>query len=126
VINEGCAIKRFFKIRMIAGSMKNGPAARRGGTLLLCGDCCGCFFTPRVVLLLILNGAYSLELDKPVDAVKFVLACDVLSTHPNWDNLRLLDSEVLGEHLLDRLRMRLPHYRIALRQRSFLTLKRSR
>ena len=73
-----------------------------------------------------LGGAYSLTLDKRAGVVKFVLACDVLSTHPNWDNLRLLDSEVLGEHLLDRLRMRLPHYRIALRQRSLLTLKRSK
>ena len=65
-------------------------------------------------------------LDKRAHVVEFVLACDELSTLANWDNVRLLDSEGLGEHLLDRLRMRLPHYRIALRQRSLLTLKRIR
>jgi hypothetical protein len=73
-----------------------------------------------------LGGAYSLTLDKHAGVVKFVLAYDVLSTRPNWDNLRLLDSEVLGEHPLDRLRMRLRHYRSSLRHRSLPTLKRSR
>jgi hypothetical protein len=73
-----------------------------------------------------LGGADSLTLDKHLGAVKFVLAYDVLSTLPNWDNLRLLDSEVLGEHLLDRLHMRLRHYRSCLRHRNLRTLKRSR
>jgi hypothetical protein len=72
-----------------------------------------------------LGGADSLTLDKHAGVVKFVLAYDVLSTLPNWDSLRLLDSEVLGEHLLDRLHMRQRHYR-SLERRSLRTLKRSR
>ena len=73
-----------------------------------------------------LGGAHSLMLDKHVGVVQFVLAYDPLATRPNWDNLRLLDSEVLGEHLVDSVRMRLQHYRSSLRHRSLLTLKRSR
>jgi hypothetical protein len=62
--------------------------------------------------------------DKHADVVNFVLAYDVLSTIPNWDNLRLLDSEALGEHLLDRLHMLRRHYRRLLwRRRRSLTLK---
>jgi hypothetical protein len=109
---------------VIGGSTKT--ACARTATLHFCGDCRGCFFTLRVILFTDLNGVYFLKLDKPVGVVKFVLAYDVLSTLPNWDNLRLFDSEVLGEHLLDRLRMRLRHYRSSLRHRSLLTLKRSR
>jgi hypothetical protein len=57
-------------------------------------------------------------------------ACDVLSTLPNWDNLRLLDSELRGGHLLDRLHTLLAHYKgrgpLLLRQHmSLLTLQRS-
>jgi hypothetical protein len=78
-----------------------------------------------------LGGAYSLMLDRHGAAVTFVLAYDVLSTLPNWDNRRLLDSEVLGERLPDRLRMPLQdcknsHKVCPLRRRSLLTLKRSR
>jgi hypothetical protein len=72
-----------------------------------------------------LGGAASLTSDKHAGVVRFGLAYDVLSTLPNWDNLRLLDSEVLGGHLLDRLHMRLRHYR-SLERRSLRTLKRSR
>jgi hypothetical protein len=62
--------------------------------------------------------------DKHADVVNFVLAYDVLSTIPNWDNLRLLDSEALGEHLLDRLHMLRRHYRRLLWRRTrSLTLK---
>jgi hypothetical protein len=57
-----------------------------------------------------LGGAYSLMLDKHAGVEKLVLAYDPPATLPDWDNLRLLDSEVLGEHLVDSVRMRLQHY----------------
>jgi len=72
-----------------------------------------------------LAGAYAVVPDKHPDVVKFVLAYDVISTLPNWDNRRLLHSEVLGEHLLDTLRMRLRHCSLP-GHRTLLTLKRSR
>jgi len=50
-------------------------------------------------------------LDKRAHVVEFVLACDELSTLANWDNVHLLDSEGLGEHLLDRLHRRRQHYK---------------
>jgi hypothetical protein len=71
-----------------------------------------------------LGGTYSL--DRDVDVVSFVLAYDVLSTLPNWDNLRLLDSEVLGERLPDSLRTPLEHYRRPFRHGSLLVSKPSR
>ena len=54
-----------------------------------------------------------------------LLAYDLPSTLPNWDNLRLLHHDVPGEHLPDRLPMRRRHY-IVRRHRGSLTLKRSR
>ena len=72
-----------------------------------------------------LADAYSLVADKHAGVVTFVLAYDVISTLPNWDNRRLLHSEVLGEHLLDTLRMRLRHCSLP-GHRTLLTLKRSR
>jgi hypothetical protein len=62
-------------------------------------------------------------LDKHAHAVEFVLACDELSALANWDNLRLLDSEGLGEHLLDRLQKRRQHYKGFLSRRRLLALK---
>jgi len=62
-------------------------------------------------------------LDKHVHVTEFVLACDELSTLANWDNVRLLDSEGLGERLLDRPHRRQEHYRGFLSQRRPLTLK---
>ena len=61
---------------------------------------------------------------------KFVLAYGVLSKLPTWDNLRSLDSELRGGHLLDRLHTPLAHYKgrgpLLLRQHvSLLTLQRS-
>ena len=72
-----------------------------------------------------LADAYSLVADKHAGVVTFVLAYDVISTLPNWDNHRLLHSEVLGEHLLDTLRMRPRHYSLRA-HKTFLTLRRSR
>jgi hypothetical protein len=70
-----------------------------------------------------LGGAYSLILDKHARVPKFVLARDRLSMLANWDNLRLLDSEGLGEHLLDRLHRRRQHYKGFLCRRRLLMLK---
>jgi hypothetical protein len=70
--------------------------------------------------------ASSSMLDKQAVVVKLVFAYDVRSRRPNWGNLRLLDSEVLGEHLFDRLRTPLEHYKSSLPHRSLLTLKQSR
>jgi len=72
-----------------------------------------------------LGGACSLMLDKHAGVMKSVLAYDPLATLANWDNLRLLDSEVLGEHLVDSVRMRLQHYSPLQTHRRLLTLKRS-
>jgi len=63
--------------------------------------------------------------DKYVVVVKVVSAYDLFSTLPNWGNLRLLDSEVLGEHLFDRLRTPLERYSSP-RNASLLTLRQSR
>jgi hypothetical protein len=73
-----------------------------------------------------LGGTYSLMLDKHAGVAKFVLADDALSTLPNWDNLRLLHSAVLGQHPPDRLRMRLQRYSPLRTHRRLLTPKRSR
>jgi hypothetical protein len=62
-------------------------------------------------------------LDKHAHVAKFVLARDGLSTLANWDNLRLLDSEGLGEHLLDRLHRRRQHYKGFLCRLRLLMLK---
>ena len=70
-----------------------------------------------------LGGTCSLMLDKHAGVAKFVPAYDALSTLPNWDNLRLLDSEGLEEHLLDSLHRRRQHYKGFLSQQRFLTLK---
>jgi hypothetical protein len=72
-----------------------------------------------------LASAYSLMLDKHAGVVRFVPAYDVISTLPNWDNHRLLHSEVLEEHLPDTLRMRPQRYSL-LAHKTFLTLRRSR
>jgi len=61
--------------------------------------------------------------DKHAHVAEFLLACDELSTLPNWDNVRLLDSEGLAEHLLDRLHRQREHYKGFLSQRRLLTLK---
>jgi hypothetical protein len=61
--------------------------------------------------------------DKHAHAMEFELACDELSALANWDNLRLLDSEGLGEHLLDRLHKRRRHYKGFLWRRRLQTLK---
>jgi hypothetical protein len=66
---------------------------------------------PFTLLSTDLRDAYSLMLDKRAHVVEFVLACDELSTLANWDNVHLLDSEGLGEHLLDRLHRRRQHYK---------------
>ena len=70
-----------------------------------------------------LASAYAVVPDKHPDVVKFVLAHDVISTLPNWDNRRLLHSEVLGEHLLDSLHTRRQRYKGFLSQQRLLTLK---
>ena len=62
-------------------------------------------------------------LDKHAHVANFVLACDEPSTLANWDNLRLLDSEGLGEHLLDRLLRRREPYKGFLSRQRLLTLK---
>ena len=73
-----------------------------------------------------LGGACSLMLDKHAAVTKSVLAYDPLATLPNWGNLRLLDSEVLGEHLVDNVRMRLQHYNSVQTHRRLPTPERSR
>jgi hypothetical protein len=78
---------------------------------------------PFSSLSTVLGGAYSLMLDKHAHVAEFVLACDELSTLANWDNVRLLDSEGLGEHLLDRLHRRRRHYKGFPSRRRLLTLK---
>ena len=71
-----------------------------------------------------LDAAFALMPDKHAGAVEFVLAHDLFSTLPNWDNLLQWDSEFLEEHLLDRLHMLLGQYSPRL-QTSLLTLRRS-
>jgi hypothetical protein len=61
-------------------------------------------------------------LDKCAHVAEFVLACDELSTLANWDNVRLLDSEGLGERLLDRFHRRRQRYKSFLSRRRLLTL----
>jgi len=78
---------------------------------------------PFTLLSTDLGGAYSLMLDKHAHVAKIVLARVGLSTLANWDNLRLLDSEGLGEHLLDKLHRRRQHYKGSLCRRRILMLK---
>jgi hypothetical protein len=83
-----------------------------------CRDCCSYLSH----LSTDLGGVHSLMLDKHAHVANFVLACDEPSTLANWDNLRLLDSESLGEHLLDRLLRRREHYKGFLSRRRLLAL----